>query len=129
MSAEKSNDAIKALARAMAEDILSKNPPKPMTLDDMSDTQKAIFFFLIGIPGTLWSGLAISIIWGWFIVPLGVMSITAAHGAGLHVLYSAVKAAISSPDLSKLVPSKVASHMLMSPILLVAIAWPFSWFI
>jgi len=45
-----------------------------------------IMNFLVGIPITLFKGLAISKLWLWFIVPLGVMPIGVIHGVGLAVI-------------------------------------------
>ena len=38
------------------------------------------------IPATIWSALVTSIIWGWFVVPLGVPPIGIAHAIGLTLL-------------------------------------------
>ena len=46
--------------------------------------------------GVIVNGLAISLLWDWFIVPLGVRSITLVHGIGISILAQA----IIKPDLS-----------------------------
>lgn len=34
----------------------------------------------------LYRGWALSVLWGWYLVPLGVTGISAAHGAGLAII-------------------------------------------
>ena len=43
----------------------------------------SLAFFPVQI---FWSGFVLSILWGWFVVPLGISAIGIAHAAGLSVL-------------------------------------------
>lgn len=36
----------------------------------------------------VWRGYVLSILWGWFVVPMGVMPLSAAHAAGLCLGYA-----------------------------------------
>jgi hypothetical protein len=44
------------------------------------------FTVLLGVPVMLWSGFALTILWGWFFVPLSVPPIGIAHSIGLAVI-------------------------------------------
>ncbi len=53
---------------------------------------QAILLFLgvlaIIVPLSIWKGFVLSILWGWFLVPLGVPAIGTAHAIGIAVLVS-----------------------------------------
>ncbi|EFR0233243.1 hypothetical protein HZM05_002808 [Salmonella enterica] len=44
-----------------------------------------------GILGVIYSGFAISTLWGWFIVPLGVVSITTPWGIGIYCMAEIIR--------------------------------------
>jgi hypothetical protein len=59
----------------------------------MEDTNKFLLI-IIGVLSLLCSpliiGLCISVMWAWFVAPLGVVKISLLHGAGLYLLFRAV---------------------------------------
>jgi hypothetical protein len=48
----------------------------------------ALLGLVMVLPLGLWNGFFLSIMWGWFLVPLGVPSIGVAHAWGLAMLLS-----------------------------------------
>mgnify|MGYP001575494441 CR=1 FL=1 len=44
---------------------------------------------LIGAVNILWSGFVTSVLWGWFIVPLGIQPVTFLHAAGIGCVLAA----------------------------------------
>lgn len=45
--------------------------------------------------GTIWQGVALSYLWDWFIVPLGVVSISIAHAIGISIVAQSFLAALA----------------------------------
>ncbi len=45
---------------------------------------------------TLWFGFVISMLWGWFIVPLGVTAINTWHAVGISAFFTLMRASTSS---------------------------------
>lgn len=54
----------------------------------MVSVAKFIGLIVFGILGTIFGGYVITQLWGWFIVPFGIMNISIAHGIGLNLLMS-----------------------------------------
>ena len=50
------------------------------------DAGYIVIVLLAALPLALLKGLAISLLWGWFLVPLGVMPIGVVHGIGIASL-------------------------------------------
>jgi hypothetical protein len=59
----------------------------------------ALINFILGIASLVWSGFVISKLWGWFLVPLGVVSIGIFWGSGIHLTARAL-IGYGSADLS-----------------------------
>jgi hypothetical protein len=47
-----------------------------------------VSIFTVVIVGAAWNGVVLSILWGWFITPLGVPSIGIAQGIGISLIIS-----------------------------------------
>ena len=48
---------------------------------------ESVFLFFVLAPALVaWSGYVLSILWGWFIVPLGVIPLPLWHASGVAVL-------------------------------------------
>lgn len=57
----------------------------------------AVFYTLvITVLSIIWNGYVLSVLWSWFIVPLGVVSITIAWAIGLSVVIGLFKATVSN---------------------------------
>lgn len=56
----------------------------------ISNKKKAAFM-AAGIVGTIYGGFAISTLWGWFIVPLGVVPITIPWAIGINCIAGIIK--------------------------------------
>lgn len=52
----------------------------------MSATVKVITYFVLSILSIMLTAFTLSTLWGWFIVPLGVNAIGAAHAFGLSTI-------------------------------------------
>ena len=52
----------------------------------MSTLLKLLTIYLLGIPCSLYGGMVVSDMWGWFIVPLGMMQISILHAWGLNLM-------------------------------------------
>jgi hypothetical protein len=55
----------------------------------MNDTEKrfdAVVSLLLALPVAVLEGLTLSVVWEWFMVPLGLMSIGKAHAFGIIVM-------------------------------------------
>jgi hypothetical protein len=46
---------------------------------------------IIIVPLAIWNGAVISILWGWFIVPLGAPPLTVAHAIGVSLLIGFIR--------------------------------------
>ncbi len=71
----------------------------------MTSILTLIFGILLYLPAALWNGLALSILWGWFIVPvfsLPALSVASAAGVSLffHALSARVRHLDHEPDLA-----------------------------
>ena len=62
------------------------------------------FFALLVLMGPLLAigGLAIHLLWSWFVVPLGVPAISVAHAAGLSLLMVFVRGVKTGPSKANL---------------------------
>ena len=58
-------------------------------LDDVSGWEIAVMILLM-FPLALFTGWALSLMWAWFVVPLGAPSLSAPHAAGLAILLKLV---------------------------------------
>lgn len=56
------------------------------TKSDDNDVFYAILLVALVLPSILWRGFVIAKLWAWFVVPLGVVEISAWHAAGLSGL-------------------------------------------
>lgn len=77
---------------------------------------------IIAIAAVPLRGLCLSVVWGWFMVPLGVNSIGAAHAIGLSTLISFF---VDRPDKKsddEKLWARVAAAVL-TPLILLAIGW------
>jgi len=50
-----------------------------------------IYFIILIVGGILMGGWVISILWNWFIVPLGLPAISLAHSIGLSLMVNVFK--------------------------------------
>lgn len=57
----------------------------------MDSKPSTFVMILVLIAATFYSGFAIQLLWNWFIVPLGVMSLTLSHAIGICVFVSLLK--------------------------------------
>lgn len=69
-----------------------------MPHDDDDEVLFAILRITLILPQTAWSGYVLTILWSWFVVPLGVTSIGLWHAAGLMLLVGWMTKAPSSTD-------------------------------
>ena len=53
-------------------------------------SMKSLIAIVLLIPGLLFSGLVIKLLWGWFIVPLGVIPISIIHAIGIDIVVSLI---------------------------------------
>lgn len=71
-----------------------------------------LFFIIIGILSDVLYGWVVSLLWRWFIVPLGVRPMNAAQGLGLALMVSLLTKQHGNdedPDMVKLVSHALAA--------------------
>ena len=66
-----------------------------------------ILALLLIVPSALLNGFVLSKLWGYFVVPLGVMQIGVAHAIGIAMIASFVRSRYRKPDSTDL-PEKMA---------------------
>lgn len=58
--------------------------------DEKQDVLAALGMLVLGLIGvallTMWQGYVLTVLWGWFIVPLGVPAIGVAHAVGFAAM-------------------------------------------
>lgn len=94
----------------------------PMTkpTEDPTSMEISLLVFIVSIFYVLFNGYAISVLWRWFAVPLGVPAISVAHGIGIDLLmgllvFKAIDLNASADDRLKVA---------FAPVVTLAIAWP-----
>lgn len=69
-------------------------------------TKWRIISFVVWLLGIIYSGFAISVLWSWFVVPLGIMQISIPWAIGLCCIAGVVKGGpIKMPDKDDESPS------------------------
>lgn len=63
----------------------------------MSQAAYAWTLLILTLPVQLWSGFVLSVLWGWFVVPLGVPPIGVLQATGLTLTVDLVKLVIAPP--------------------------------
>jgi len=58
----------------------------------------ALFVFVLIPLSAIWSGFALSHLWGWFIVPFGAPVIGVAHAIGIHLVMDCFKTITRSTE-------------------------------
>lgn len=92
-----------------------------MSLAERSGT--LLLLILFGVALSLWEGVAIYFLWGWFVVPLGVVSITISHAAGIAL---AIGIAAAQTPRKQTPEESVYSlkHAFLRPVIALAIGYP-----
>jgi len=67
---------------------------------DISATERFLWVLVLITPMTLLGGWATKLMWGWFVVPLGVPAVSVFHAAGIHLMLRTVLITVS-PTTSK----------------------------
>ena len=83
----------------------------------------------------LWGGFAASVLWGWFVVPLGVPEVSVLHAMGLTLALRALAGFSGKPQPDKTEDKMVAlrklGHVLgvatVAPALALAVGWAIRW--
>ena len=76
-----------------------------------------IIFTLLAFPfAVVIYGLLLKVLWGWFIVPLGVQAIGVAHALGLVLLFGFLRGAIK-PDNTEPSWGYVIGHFFLKPLI------------
>ena len=81
---------------------------------------------VVAVASALLDGWAISRLWAWFLVPLGVPAITIVHAIGISLLFSLFKPHVSSSSdkkkgLAVLLGTLIAAFLV--PLLAVGMGW------
>lgn len=89
----------------------------------MSDGAKALVAILALPVVAVVNGWALSVLWGWYVTPLGVLPITKAHAYGLAILISVFKPSNPKRDQSAEDFLTGILALLLTPALAVFIGW------
>lgn len=67
-------------------------------------------------------GVLFSVLWGWFVVPLGVRDIGAAHGIGLAIMLSSLRIGVDSKEksLQEAITSALGAFIALLILMLIA---------
>lgn len=98
------------------------------SLDDRDVTGSAIvvaalLVILAIAPVLIIHGYVISIMWGWFVVPLGVPAIGIAHAIGLAGMLGALNVAKSSDKVEGRAMAWIMDMLLIRPAIILGIGW------
>ena len=92
-----------------------------MLLNDRNISVFAWIGLLLLIPlFSIFNGLLLMSLWGWYIVPFGVMSITLPHAIGLSIIIGLFRTTIKSKDLGK---------TFLENALYIAVTFSFGWIV
>jgi hypothetical protein len=79
------------------------------------------------IIGPFWNGFVASILWGWFVVPLGVPTISYLHAVGLGLVVGIYKNAPAAQQQGKKseidAMGEMLGHAFVTPALMLVIGW------
>lgn len=75
--------------------------------------KKIIVILLAAIPGIIWSGFVIKILWIWFMVPLGIIEISLAHAIGIDIIITFLVS--PSFDIENKTTTELISKMISKP--------------
>ncbi len=80
-------------------------------------------FCIVLVPFHLiWEALVIKVLWGWFVIPLGVPAIGLAQAGGLSVLVTlAAVRSVQSPRAKE----DIVAEMFLMPLVALAFGWVF----
>lgn len=91
--------------------------------------------FMVGlaliVACALWGGFAVSVLWGWFVVPLGVPEVSTLHAMGLTLAMRALAGFSGKPQPAKHEDKMVSLRALgrvlavatIAPALALAVGW------
>lgn len=85
----------------------------------------ALLILLLAIPAGFWEGFAITRLWDWFIVPLGLGSISTPHAAGIAVLIAVITQQVFGGELSNEYYSRLLCAMILLPSYMLGMGWLF----
>lgn len=74
-----------------------------------------------------WGGYVLSVMWAWFVTPLGVAPITTLHAAGLQCLLSTFMGSRGIPQKGEEDTSDAIAKMIIYPVLLPALGFAVGW--
>lgn len=77
--------------------------------------------FIMGM--SVFSGFVLSILWGWFAVPLGIMSISIPHAIGISVLISSITQQIDSRKRTKDEDTTYYVSAIIRPFVVLLMGW------
>lgn len=80
------------------------------------ENKKIIAILLTAIPGIIWSGFVIKILWIWFMVPLGLIEISLAHAIGIDIIITFMVS--HSVDIKNKTTTELISKMISKPALM-----------
>lgn len=83
----------------------------------------ALAFLLLLLWAAFWSGLTVSVLWGWFLVPLGLPIIGLWHAYGLSLIWSAFSGLGRKPQDDKGGLARVFLQVPLVACLLMAVGW------
>jgi hypothetical protein len=83
----------------------------------------ALLVILAIVPVLIVHGFVVSIMWGWFMVPLGVPAIGIAHAIGLAGMLGALNIAKSTDKVTGRAMAWIMDMLLIRPAILLGIGW------
>ena len=92
-----------------------------------SEKLKIFLFLLLGIVAEISiGGYANSVLWEWYIAPLGVMQITPLHGAGIAITVKLIFG-LNTSDFNEAIiaerPFKCLMEPIFGPLIMMMIGW------
>ena len=79
------------------------------------------------VPALLWAGWAVTILWGWFVVPtFGLAQISISQAAGLSLLVAAMRVKLAAPKDNTTLGMKLFA-IIAGPPVTVGVGWVIKW--
>ena len=69
-----------------------------MKNDSKDDSLYTLLTLVVAVPLAAWAGFVLSVVWAWFIVPLGVPAVGMWHAAGIKLTVGWLTQTISPDD-------------------------------
>jgi uncharacterized membrane protein len=93
-----------------------------VTMENDDDAVAKVIAVLVSIPATaIWRGYVLTVMWAWFVMPLGARPLGVAHAIGLAMLVGFLTHPAKSDPARKVMDAVVTAFL--APAIALALGW------